>query len=163
MPTPRFQYQLQDTPQTVREARQEYLDGHPGLFPEDDMPAESRAMFHRHDLCHVIFGLDTVPRDEARADLWTMMGTDVGWGRYMAYLNLPEAKAAFKTVSPWQMAVISVFAVPDFFGVWACTRRMPRKLSWDDLDAHLDTPLADLRTTYGIRLLDQHAPTASRV
>lgn len=149
----RFQYQQQETPQTLREGWQEYLDGHPNLFREETLDGEARQMFHRHDLCHVLFGLDTIPRDEGRADLWTMMGTDVGLRRYSGYLRLPKAKAAFKSVPPWQMAALLVCMAPDTLTIYWRTRRMPRKLSWDGLDTHMERPLAALRSTYGIRIL----------
>ena len=153
MSQPRFRYQEQDTPMTLREGYEEYLTGHPGLFREDQMEPASREMFHRHDLCHVLFGLDTVPRDEGRADLWTMMATDVGYRRYVGYLRLPEAKAAFASVSRWRLALLFVLSLGDAIAIFVRTRRMRRKLDWDRLEEHLDRSLAELRRDYGLRLL----------
>ncbi len=47
-------------------------------FPSALAP-ESAALFRRHDICHVIFGLDTTIADEAMADTRTMLSCDVGF------------------------------------------------------------------------------------
>lgn len=150
---PRFRYQAQDSPQTLREGHDEYLAGHENLFGEDQMDDASRELFHRHDLCHVLFGLDTHLRDEGRADMWTLCATDVGMRRYAGYLNLPEAKAAFAMEPKWKLALYSVLYLPDFVAIFLRTRRLPRRLSWNDLDDLLDHPLAAIRRDYGLVLL----------
>lgn len=149
----RYAYQDPETPQTLREGHAEYLAGHPDLFREDAMRLEARELFHRHDLCHVLFGLDTVPRDEGRADLWTMLATDVGLRRYGRYLGMPEAREAFRLLRPAEIPVLLLGFVPDLLRVFWRTRRLSRRVCWDRLDELLDVPLVQLRRDYGIRLL----------
>ena len=83
----RFEYQRQDSAQTLAAGLNEYYRGHPCVIRPDAISPESAALFRRHDICHVIFGLDTTIVDEAMADLRTMLSTDVGVRRYVQYLR----------------------------------------------------------------------------
>src|SRR5258706_9375131 len=97
---PRCRYQAQDSSQTLSEALTEYyaFNGDT-VLPPSALPPESAALFRSHDICHVIFGLDTTLSDEAMADTRTLLSCDVGWSRYAKYLaSDSQAKAIFKQV-----------------------------------------------------------------
>ena len=64
----RFLYQEQRCSLTLGAALEEYFRGHPGLLREQEMDPESAALFRSHDVCHVVFGLDTRLQDEVLAD-----------------------------------------------------------------------------------------------
>ena len=69
--------------------------------------------FVAHDICHVIFGLDTTLDDEALADTRTLFSCDVGFRRYTAYLTEDkQAKALFKELGYLKSIWVTVLAVP---------------------------------------------------
>src|SRR5215475_1345781 len=88
--TPRHHYQEQDSQQTLAEGLEEYYRVNRGIVsrPATLAPA-SAALFQSHDLCHVIFGLDTTLADETMADTRTLLSSDVGWRAYAGYLRDP--------------------------------------------------------------------------
>jgi len=96
---PRFEYQRQDSALTLAAGLEEYYRGHPGLLRPESISPDSAALFRRHDICHVIFGLDTTMVDEAMADLRTVLSTDVGVRRYVRYLRSnKDAQQIFEEV-----------------------------------------------------------------
>jgi hypothetical protein len=75
------------------------LRGHPSLFRPSQLTKDSARFFRSHDIAHVVFGLDTTLADEALADAWTLLGTDVGLRRYVRYLRTnPEAQQLMKQI-----------------------------------------------------------------
>jgi hypothetical protein len=93
-----FQYQRQDSGLTLKEELAEYYEGHPGLFRPSQLAKDSAQFFRSHDIAHVVFGLDTTLTDEALADAWTLLGTDVGLRRYVRYLRTNrEAQSTHET------------------------------------------------------------------
>ena len=70
----RARYQAQDSHQTLLEALDEYYARNLGRVRRpSELAPESAALFRSHDLCHVIFGLDTTLADEAMADVRNML------------------------------------------------------------------------------------------
>jgi hypothetical protein len=103
-----FQYQRQDSDLTLREGLAEYYEGHPGLFRPSQLTKDSARFFRSHDVAHVVFGLDTTLTDEALADAWTLLGTDVGLRRYVGYLRTnPEAQQLMRQIGWARTALIS--------------------------------------------------------
>src|SRR5215469_15871298 len=95
----RFEYQRQDSTLTLAAGLDEYYRGHPALIRPEAISPESAELFRPHDICHVIFGLDTTMVDEAMADLRTLLGTDVGLRRYLHYVRTnKEAKQIFEQI-----------------------------------------------------------------
>jgi hypothetical protein len=61
--------QNQDSDKTFTEALAEYYAVNSGkVFRPKDLSEESAELFLSHDICHVIFGLDTTLADEAMVD-----------------------------------------------------------------------------------------------
>jgi hypothetical protein len=96
----RYCYQNQDSDMTFTEALAEYYAANAGrVLRPSDLSEESAELFRSHDMCHVIFGLDTTFADEAMVDTRTLLSCDVGVRKYVRYLMTnPEAKAIFKEV-----------------------------------------------------------------
>ena len=64
----RLGYQRQHSPQTLAEGLEEYYSANIGRVTRPNaLPPESARLFRSHDMCHVIFGLNTAPADEALA------------------------------------------------------------------------------------------------
>jgi hypothetical protein len=115
---------------------------------------ESRALFRSHDICHVIFGLDTTLADEGMADVRTLLSCDVGWRRYGRYMTGdPEAKVIFKELgyarAVWATLIIIPRAGRAIWEAWRSSKRWP----WDPPADYFERTLADLRREYGIRLI----------
>ena len=99
---------------TFAEALAEYSAANTGrVLRPSDLSDESAELFRNHDMCHVIFGLDTTFADEAMVDTRTLLTCDVGVRKYLRYLmTSPEAKAIFKEIGYLKCIWITILAVP---------------------------------------------------
>ena len=153
--TRRHRYQAQDSKQTLAEALAEYYAVNGSrVSPPASLPPESKALFRNHDVCHVIFGLDTTLQDEGMADVRTLLSCDVSWRRYARYMSSdPEAKAIFKDLGYARAVWTTLVIMPRFLRAIGEAFRMSKKWPWDAPAEHFERPLADLRPEYRIRLI----------
>jgi hypothetical protein len=151
----RCAYQAQDSQQTLAEGLAEYYAVNGArVSPPPTLPPESQALFRNHDICHVIFGLDTTLADEGMADVRTLLSCDVGWRNYARYMTSdPEAKAVFKQLgyvrAIWTTLVIIPRMVRASWEAW----RTPKRWPWAPPQSYFERSLADLRREYAIRLI----------
>ena len=127
----KFSYQEQDSKLTLRQGVAEHFASHPGLLQDGDLDQVSRQLFHSHDVCHVVFGLDTTLMDEALADCWTLVGTDVGGPRYYRYLR--ESKAArdvIRQIGYGRTLAITITGLPKITRTLWRAWRMKKKWPW---------------------------------
>lgn len=153
--TPRCRYQLQNSLQTLAEGLAEYYAMNRGrVLSPDALSAESAALFRSHDICHVIFGLDTTLSDEAMADTRTMLSCDVGWSRYARYLATnAEAKAVFKEVGYLTVTFGTLRTLPRMMRALLESFRMPRCWPWVPPPDYMNRTLSDLRREFRIRVI----------
>ncbi|HEY8003750.1 MAG TPA: hypothetical protein VIE16_05945 [Phenylobacterium sp.] len=151
----RLAYRRQDSGQTLAEGLDEYYAANLGVVTRpSDLPPESAALFRNHDICHVIFGLDTTIADEAMADSRTLMSCDVGMRRYLAYLAQDsQAKAVFKAAGYGRTAWITLLTMPRICRAALEAFRMRRRWPWTPPDSFQGRTLADLRREFGIRVI----------
>jgi hypothetical protein len=150
----RHAYQAQDSAQTLEEGLDEYYRVNSGIVSRPgSLPPASAALFRSHDICHVIFGLDTTLADETMADTRTVLSCDVGWKTYTSYINDPLAKAVFKELGVWRALVATLRTVPRILRAVAEARRMPKKWPWRPPESFQARRLSDLRREYGIRVI----------
>ncbi|HXQ11230.1 MAG TPA: hypothetical protein VN805_09590 [Caulobacteraceae bacterium] len=124
------------------------------VAPPASLPPESAALFRSHDICHVIFGLDTTLAHEGMADVRTLLSCDVGWRRYGRYMTSdPQAKAIFKELGYAKAIWATLIIVPRLLRAVAEASRMRKRWPWEPPAEHFDRPLADLRRAYQIRLI----------
>ena len=140
---------------TLAEGLAEYYRANAGrVLRPADLSDESRKLFASHDMCHVIFGLDTNLADETMADTRTLLSCDVGVRRYVRYLaTVPEAKALFKELGYGRATLATLAATPRILKAVIEALRMKRKWPWNPRDSDLQRPLGDLRRDYGIRVI----------
>lgn len=152
---PRGRYQAADTRQTLAEGLAEYYALNAGrVSPPASLPPESRDLFRRHDICHVIFGLDTTLADEAMADSRTLMQCDVGFRRYAAYLGSDaQAKAVFKEVGYLTVLWGTVATLPRILKAAVAAFRTRKRWPWSPPEAFLDRPIVELRRAYDIKVI----------
>lgn len=147
-------YQVQDSQQTLAEGLEEYYRTNVGVVSRPaSLPPDSAALFRSHDLCHVIFGLDTTLGDETMADTRTLISSDVGWKKYLSYANDPLAQAVFKALGVWRTVLITLRTAPRIVRAIGERRRMSKKWPWVPPDSFLRRTLSDLRREFGIRII----------
>jgi hypothetical protein len=151
----RLGYQREDCPLTLAEGLEEYYAANIGkIVRPRELPPESFVLFRNHDLCHVIFGLDTTLGDEALADVRTLLSCDVGYRRYVAYLAEDrQAQALFKEIGYLKSTWVTLLAVPRICRAVLEAWRMKRRWPWTPPESFLQRPLADLRREFGIRII----------
>jgi hypothetical protein len=148
----RCSYQNQDSDMTFAEALAEYYAANTGrVLCPSDLSEVSGEFFRSHDMCHVIFGLDTTIADEAMVDTRTLLSCDVGVRNYVRYLMTnPEVKAIFREVGYLKSIWITILAIPRVLRAAWEARKMPRKWPWAPLPAFQKRKLSDLRQEFGI-------------
>ncbi len=152
---PRCLYQAQDSTQTLAQGLAEYYARNAGrVLSPDALTPESAALFRSHDMCHVIFGLDTTLPDEAMADTRTMLSCDVGLRRYAKYMtNNPDAKAIFREIGYGKVAWETIRTIPRMLRAVREAFRLKQRWPWIPPDSYQSRTLADLRCEYGIRVI----------
>ena len=152
---PRCRYQVQDSTQTLAEGLVEYyLTNHGNIARPSDLPPDSAALFRSHDICHVIFGLDTTFADEAMADIRTLLGCDVGARRYVTYFAKDaQALAILKEVGVFAFVWGTIIAVPRIVRACMAARSIPKRWPWLPPEEFQQRTLADLRREFGIRVI----------
>jgi len=152
---PRGRYQAQDSPQTLGEGLDEYYEfNRGGMFAAAALLEESAAQFRRHDICHVIFGLDTTLADEVLVDWRTRLSVDVGWSGYDAILDrCPEARPVFKRVGYATIALANLRENARISRALAEAARAPRRWPWAPPEVFFERRLSDLRVEFGIRVI----------
>jgi hypothetical protein len=139
----------------LAEGLEEYYRANRGrVLRPGDLSEESRALFQSHDICHVIFGLDTTLGDEAMADTRTLLSCDVGFRTYARYLATDnEAQAIFKQVGYGKVIAGTLLAVPRMLRAVVENVRMAKKWPWLPPGSYFDRTLADLRREFRIRVI----------
>ena len=147
---------------TLREGLQDYYDANPHLLDASQFQNQTGAFFRSHDRIHVVFGCDTSFVDEARTDLWTLLGTDLGI-RYFKFLASPlirdiyqdfkkkitdedKKRLAHDVREGWVQALLAPLHI------YRRTRHMKQRWPWAENDAFLDQPLKEIRQDFGIEI-----------
>lgn len=153
--TCRCRYQNQDSDVTLAEAVAEYYAANTGMvYRPSDLSEESAELFRSHDICHVIFGLDTTFADEAIVDTRILLSCDVGVRKYVRYLMTnPEIKAIFKEAGYLKSIWLTILAVPRILRAAWEAWKMPRKWPWTPPLAFQQRTLSDLRQEFGISVI----------
>lgn len=147
--TTRPRYLDPDCPLTLGEGLAEFTASNPGLIPADD--PEIRELVRAHDACHVLFGLTTSIEDEALADTWTVFGTNVTLRQYSEYLKHEQFTGLIKEIG-WRRTITgSLRALPRALRAIRRARKMPEKWPFYDYARFLDTPIAALRSRFGVQ------------
>lgn len=114
------------------------------------MRPEARPHYERHDMVHVLFGLDTSMRQEAHADGWTLFGTDISRAQISEFFGLPEEAELLRELGWWSVAKGYLAAVPDYARIAFKSRRMRRKWPWSDNAPYRQVKVGAIRREFGI-------------
>jgi hypothetical protein len=148
-----FSYQEQNSQLTLREGLADYYQVHPGIRRLTSWTQPVLNFSEPHDICHVIFSLDTNLTDEALADLRTMLGTDVGVRNYLQYLKNPDAKKIFREVGYFRVLLATIAVFPRFLKALWLHRKQRCVWPWDTSPEIFGKTLAELRKEYGITVI----------
>jgi hypothetical protein len=148
-------YKKQDCAMTLAQGLQEYYRANSDhVFTPGNVSQRGADLFLSHDLCHVIFGLDTTLGDEVMADIRTLLSCDVGLWRYARdWLTVPEAKAIYQQIETRKALSAVLQAIPRMAKAFVESRRMERKWPWQPTADDLHRSIAELRNEYGIRVI----------
>ncbi|KWV90543.1 hypothetical protein [Erythrobacter sp. YT30] len=116
----------------------------------DAMGAKAQMHFERHDIIHVLFGLTTNLRDEAQADGWTLMASDIGMQDIRTFMQLPEEKSVIKEVGWWALAKGFFASLPDYAAIAWRSRKMRKKWRWSDNAQYRQQQVSAIRDEFGI-------------
>lgn len=146
-----YNYQLQDSSQTLAQAIQEYNAVHARQLRTRHLSAAAVEFFRCHDVVHVVFGCDITLRDEAIVKINSVFGTTAGLGVLRGY-SLAESKEVYETLKLGEIlttTIASFVLIPRT--IWRC-RRMEQRWLWDDFDPYWNIPLNQIRRQFGIRV-----------
>ncbi|WP_298465125.1 hypothetical protein [uncultured Erythrobacter sp.] len=116
-----------------------------------DMREEAQTHFERHDIIHVLFGLDTSIRQEAQADGWTLFGTDISLRHIREFFDLPEEKELIEDIGWWEITKAYFRGIPDYFRIAWQSRKLRKKWRWSDHAAYRSRRVGEIRQEFGIK------------
>ena len=148
-----YEYQAKDSTVTLLEGLYEFRNVTGIERKMQSVRPEARRLMDRHDIVHVVFGLDTSLRQEALVDIWTVFGTTARLSDIVEYLRLPEEQVILSEIGCWKITTTTLRAVPDVGRVLWASRNLKRKWPWSDYAELLDQPLKNIRKEFGVVLL----------
>lgn len=138
--------------QTLAEGLAEYFSAHPDLKRQDQLAsAEARRFFRSHDIVHVLYGCGTSMPDEAVVKIASLLGT-TGRLQVLRGYTHHETLDIYRR-HPWASTLLALLAAPYLIArtAWRCSRQRHR-WPWTDNQRFMNVPLAELRSTFGIRV-----------
>ncbi|MDY7024479.1 MAG: hypothetical protein SWJ54_24535 [Cyanobacteriota bacterium] len=145
-----YQYQQQNSTQTLQEGLEEYYSNIPGLITTNHSSVEMKQFFRSHDVTHVVFGCSTSIVDETLTDFWTLFGSTVKFFDYLSYLNYPETQQIFQEIGYGKTVWIFLRSFPRIFQVLWRTFKMKQKWNWHHYESYLNCSLQEIRQEFGI-------------
>jgi hypothetical protein len=144
-------FERQDASQTLAEGLAEYYRANPQLKRGSQLSPAAQEFFGCHDAVHVLFGCSTSLPHEAVVKLSSIFGTTGGLAVLRGY-RLHESIDIYRRLGIGEILrtfLCAAVIVPRT--VVRCLRQR-RRWPWDGFQDRLGTPLAALRTEYGIRV-----------
>ncbi len=138
---------------TLAQGLDEFYGLNAAKFSKPTPDLASFKMLAAHDACHVLFGVNTSPREEAYGDAWTVFGTTVMWKDYIEFsenggaAELLEGVDIHAAIGGYFKAGLGVLKI--FFR----TRTMTKKWDMWAFENRLNDRLVDLRKEFGVKIL----------
>lgn len=105
-----------------------------------------------HDAVHAVFACDTSDRGEAVAHAWMLLGTTLTRRELHEVMASRDHRSFAAGIGHRRRLLALLSALPAIAAAALRARRMSRRWPWDGYDRYLDTPLADIRREYGVRV-----------
>lgn len=148
-----YNYQRENTLLSLRDGLQEFRDKTGFAEKTRLMTPVSRLFLERHDIVHIVFGLDSSFDQEAMVDYWTFFGTTASFRELLDYLKMPEGKELVADLGIWSVIMTAIKSVPNLFRVYWASRKLRKKWPWKEYQPLLDEPLCNIRDEYGVSLV----------
>lgn len=111
-----------------------------------------------HDAIHVLFGCPTTLVGEVIAHAWTAFGTTAKLSDLHRVTSHNDHRKVMSQIGHWRLLRVWFRSLPriamTLLNAWRMTRRWPV----EELAAHLDRPLDEIRREFGIRLVSRASP-----
>lgn len=117
------------------------------------LSSAAQAFFRSHDIAHVLFGCDISLYGEGTVKIWTIFGTSLGFWQHLKEYQVVNAFELAKNFGFRQLLtnlLKLLFSIPVII---LRAKRMNRRWPWANFDAYLDTPIAEIREEFNIRIL----------
>ena len=152
-----MQFMQQDCRLTLRDGLEELYRHAPEVAVVSQRKGK---MFVDHDLTHVLFGCDTSLQGEILLKPWILFGTTINRDEIKAYAMDPDVQMLNEEGIQLMggrvkaYTLLLTYYLPLFFWIWVRrVRSMSAKWPHSDVtEDMMNTPLDELRRTYGIRL-----------
>ncbi len=142
----------QESQQTLSEAREEYFSVYDSHLQKRTGNPSAAAFFSAHDTAHVVFGGSLSLADEAAIKIYSMFGTTEGYAVLKGYA-LAESREIYGELGVRDILATmsrSVTLVPRTI---YRARQMTMKWPWLEHSQFDHTPLATLRSNFGISVI----------
>jgi hypothetical protein len=147
-------YQYQDSDLTLADALEQYYRENECVVKRPQLlQGKSTQLFASHDICHVIFGLDTSLADEMVADIRTSVACRLTWREQRERFTNADALAVFRQLGVWRAVSVPLRSLPRIFRVAIQSIAMKKRWPWTPPDSYLERRLNDLRSEYGIKIV----------
>ena len=156
----RHQFELPSSKQTLEQGLAEYFAANPSLKRNADLLSpEARQFFRSHDVVHVVYGCGTSMSDEAVVKLASLFGTTAGVQVLRGYAHY-ETLDIYRKL-PVGSTLLAVVSAPYLFArtVWRCLHQV-RRWPWQEYEAYLAKPLAEVRAEFGIKVAHERRSAA---
>lgn len=120
---------------------------------KEGIPNEVKSFFKSHDIAHVLFDCDISLFGEGSVKIWTIFGTTLG---FLQHIRAYKKANAYELSRNFSIAHI---AGNIFKFLWVIpvliirAKRMYRLWPWSEFEPYLDTPIAEIRQKFNIRVL----------
>ena len=118
-----------------------------------ELSNEAKAFFLSHDIAHVLFGCDISLFGEGSVKIWTIFGTTLGfWKHVRGYqaVNAFELSKDFTLIHILNNILKLLLSIPVII---IRANQMHKPWNWAEFEQYLDTPIAEIRKEFNIKVL----------
>ena len=152
-------FESRHSTQILAEGLAEYFRAHPKLKRQDDLASVGTRRFLSHDIVHLLCGCGTSMPVEAIVKIASLLGTTGGLWVLRGYTH-HETLDIYRRL-PWASALMALLAAPYLIARtdWRCGPQRRRR-PWAANERFMNAPLAELRSSFGIRVAHEERTRA---
>lgn len=158
----KLRYMEPDTNQTLLEAIDELrvAEGADNDAAEH-IAAELRDDIELHDVIHTVFACPTNLKGEILAHLWSVFGTTLTMKQMHRVTSHQDHKAVLSKIGHARLLKTWIGNISNMARVVHRARKMNRKWPAHDFDQYLNASLKDIRSEYGIKVIEIRSSKSS--
>jgi len=150
-----LRYLRSDSSQTLLEAINELrvAEG-AGNDAAEYISPELRSDIELHDVIHTVFACPTNLKGEILAHLWSVFGTTLTMREMHRVTSHYDHKTVLKKIGHFRLLKTWLSNFPNMVRVLSRSRQMNRKWPAHEFEQCLNVSLLDLRSEYGIKIIE---------